>query len=102
MTKKARSALFALTLSGAAWACSSWAGPKEATPETPWTPILRQSLVSEKNCALTEILYFRELKLGDDLALEGRVRCVDGREFEFTRPRPHVKFSFALCQPAVC
>lgn len=102
MNQNARSALFALTLSGTAWASCSWAGPKEATQEFPWTPILRQSLATEKNCSLTEILYFRELKLGDDLALEGRLRCVDGREFEFTRPRPHVKFSFALCQPAVC
>ena len=31
-----------------------------------------------------------------------RWRCADGREFDFSRPRPHQKFEIHLCQPAVC
>ena len=44
----------------------------------------------------------RTFELAGDTVIEGRVRCLDGREFDFTRPKPHLKFELRLCQPAVC
>jgi len=66
-----------------------------------WIPILRQAL-SEKRCDLSHVLWTRNVPVGNSAALEGRVRCLDGREFDFTRPRPHMKFEVRLCEPAVC
>lgn len=72
-----------------------------AAAEESWMPVLRQVL-AEKKCDLGHILWTREVPVGPSTALEGRVRCLDGREFDFTRPRPHLKFDVRLCQPAVC
>jgi len=67
-----------------------------------WEPVLRLQLQDKYNCALEEVLYVRELKLGKDTGLEGRVRCIDQREFDFTRPNVHQKFELRLCLPTVC
>lgn len=67
-----------------------------------WRILLQQQLKSEKNCDLLEILTFQEYKLGDDNAIEARVSCIDGREFDATRKRTHQKFNIELCQPSVC
>ena len=68
----------------------------------PWRMLLQQQIMSAKACDLLEVLTYNELDLGDHKALEGRVSCIDGREFNFTRPRPHQKFEFNLCEPSVC
>lgn len=70
--------------------------------EPSWLPLLRQVLAAEKRCNLEHVVWVRELPVGDSIALDGRVRCYDGREFDFARPRPHLKFEVRLCQPAVC
>lgn len=72
-----------------------------AVAEESWLPGLRQVL-AQKKCDMGHILWTREVPVGTSVALEGRVRCADGREFDFTRPRPHMKFDVRLCQPAVC
>jgi hypothetical protein len=78
--------------------------PAPDLPEemTPWRMLLQQQLKSGKSCDLNEVLTFNELDLGDHRALEGRISCIDGREFTFSRPRPHQKFEFHLCEPTVC
>ena len=53
-------------------------------------------------CTLERIVSVRELQVGSDLGMEGRVRCIDAREYDFTRSRPHQKFEIRLCQPSVC
>ncbi len=73
-----------------------------ADSDTSWQTVLQQMLVSEKKCQFRELLWVREVPLAGYTGLEGRVRCVDGREFDFTRPRPHMKFEIQLCQPTVC
>lgn len=79
------------------------AAPAAAAAEVEtWQSVLKQVLAVEKKCQLHEIEWVREVPVGGHVGLEGRVRCADGREFDFTRPRPHMKFEVQLCQPTVC
>lgn len=76
-----------------------------ATPpasESPWRIILKDQIKNEKNCDLNEVLTFQEIPIGDDVGLDGRVSCIDGREFNITRKRSHQKFTIELCEPTVC
>src|SRR5262245_47417248 len=75
---------------------------EQAPNEGAWRILLRQQLKAEKDCDLNEVLMFHELPLGDTVAIDGRSSCIDGREFNFSRKRPHQKFEIQLCQPAVC
>lgn len=70
--------------------------------EGPWRIILEGQLKSEKGCALNEVLAYQEVPLGDDVGVDGRISCLDGREFNFTRRAKHQKFSIEICAPAVC
>lgn len=70
--------------------------------EATWMPALRHVLVHEQKCDLGEVLWSREVPVGKTTAFEGRARCLDGREFDFTQRRPHMKFDVRLCQPTVC
>lgn len=85
----------------AAWILLAPAPVLPAAAEESWVPVLRQAL-AEKKCDLSQILWTRYVPVGSLVALEGRVRCADGREFDFTRPRPHMKIDVQLCQPTVC
>lgn len=73
-----------------------------APADGPWRIILGDQLKAEKACNLNEVLTFQEIPLGDDVGLDGRVSCIDGREFNFTRKRKHQKFTIELCEPTVC
>ncbi len=76
---------------------------KDLAPSAqPWRVVLAQQLRREKNCDLNELLYFNEMELGGDVALDGRVTCIDGRMYDFSRPRVHQKFEIRLCEPTVC
>lgn len=67
-----------------------------------WRLLLSTQLKDEKGCDLNEVLLYQEVPLGDDVGLDGRISCADGREFTFTRKRKDQKFSFELCAPTVC
>lgn len=67
-----------------------------------WEALLRMQLETEKKCQFQRIVSMRQLPVPGLDALEGRVRCTDGREFDFSRPKPHQKFEIHLCAPAVC
>lgn len=77
-------------------------GRPAATQEEAWQQALRQQLKAEQGCDLAFIVNQKEFKLGDDVKLEGRLRCADGREYDFTRERAHQKFTVKLCQPTYC
>lgn len=68
----------------------------------PWSIMLRQQLLSEKQCMLQEILTINEFKVGDEVMLDGRVSCIDGRHFDFARRHEHQKFEIRICEPVVC
>jgi hypothetical protein len=94
-----------LALTSAAAVPLSPAGAQEPEIEPsaqPWRIVLAQQLHAEKTCDLSEILYFNEMEIGGSMTLEGRATCVDGRHFDFSRPRVHQKFDLRMCEPAVC
>ena len=64
--------------------------------------LLKSQLSENYNCQLGEILYSREIEIGGEKQLEGRIRCQDQREIDFTQSNPNQKFQLRLCQPTVC
>ena len=64
--------------------------------------LLKTQLNETYNCDLGEILFSRELELGGSKQLEGRVRCRDQREIDFSQSNPNQRFQLRLCQPTVC
>jgi hypothetical protein len=73
-----------------------------AQSEESWVTLLKLQLADGYGCAVESLLYWRHVPTGHDNGTEGRVRCLDRREFNFTRPNEHTKFTIRLCQPAVC
>lgn len=74
------------------------------SPKAPpvWELALKAQLKGERQCDLARVISVREFKLAGEEALEGRVRCVDAREFDFSRRKKHEKFELRLCAPATC
>ena len=87
-------AALVLALSVAANSC--------ALAQEAWEATLKLQLETEKKCLLETYVSVRRLPIEALGGLEGRVRCIDGREFDFSRQRAHQKFQLHLCQPAVC
>ncbi len=67
-----------------------------------WRIVMKEQVKADKNCDLSDVLTYSELKIGDDIAISGKLACVDGRHYDYSRPRPHQKFEFRLCEPSVC
>lgn len=80
----------AIVTSGGAWA------------EDVWVTVLKAQLVKEKGCQFSHLVQSRAVQLAGAKLYEGRVRCLDGREFDFTQPNAHSKFELKICQPAIC
>lgn len=83
-------------------ALSVTAGDEAPEGDGRWRILLQQQLKAEKNCDLNEVLKYNEIPLGDEVAIDGRTSCIDGREFDFSRKRTHQKFEIKLCEPTVC
>jgi hypothetical protein len=73
-----------------------------ARSEEAWFGVLKAQLVKEKSCQLAHLVESREVTIAGAKLREGRIRCVDGREYDFTQPSAHGKFEFKACQPAIC
>lgn len=71
-------------------------------PASSWMTLLKLQLRDGYNCAFESFLNWRHVPLGSGVGTEGRVRCLDRREYEFSRAREHEKFVIRLCQPSVC
>lgn len=79
----------------------SGAGFAPASDE-PWLAMLKQQLLDQKKCFYEHIVQIRTFELAGAEVIDGRARCMDGREFYFTRPKPHLAFELRECEPAVC
>ena len=64
--------------------------------------LLKSQLSENYNCQLGESVYSREIEIGGEKQLEGRIRCQDQREIDFTQSNANQKFQLRLCQPTVC
>ena len=67
-----------------------------------WLPILQQQLATSVSCTYEHIVWVKAFELAGTEVIDGRVRCQDGREFYFTRPKPHLAYELRECEPAVC
>lgn len=70
--------------------------------EEEWRTLLRQQLQSQYGCRLEAFLFERQVPLGGDTTRDGRIRCVDGREVDYTQSNILLKFELRLCSPTVC
>jgi hypothetical protein len=68
----------------------------------PWEQVLSQQLGSEQKCILTSTYDVQRWRLGDEMVLSGKARCYDGREFDFSQKKSHLKFDLRFCEPTVC
>ena len=68
----------------------------------PWEQVLALQLELEQKCTMTGTYNVQEWSLGNEVVLSGRARCYDGREFDFSQKKNHLKFDIKACQPAVC
>lgn len=78
------------------------AAPAAALAEEQWLVLLRSQIKDSHNCAIQHIVFVREIPVGKETTIEGRLRCIDGREYDFSRPRAHQKYEIRLCQPTIC
>jgi hypothetical protein len=83
-------------------ACAASASAASAELEASALALLRGQLEQGYGCELAQVLAVREIPIGDDIGLEGRVRCTDVREYDFSRTRSGQRFDIRLCQPTVC
>ena len=95
MPETVRSAFFA------AVALLLTTGPLAAADE-PWEQLLKMQLESEFKCVLSGTIYVRELQIDNGTAYSGRAKCYDGREYDFSQSKPHMKFEIRSCDPTVC
>lgn len=68
----------------------------------PWALSLSAQLSSEKRCDVQVTYFVREMPSEGGTIYSGRVRCIDGREFDFSQAKPHLKFDLKACEPAAC
>lgn len=97
---RARSTIASAMALAALWLAAP--GHAQEAGDASWLAVLRLQLRDNNHCQIDKVLFSRQIPLGADVGLEGRVACVDGREYDFSRQRPHEKFDIRLCQPTVC
>lgn len=88
-----------------AMACAAGAATAQEQDEgagEPWALSLTAQLAAEKRCDVQVTYFVRELPTQEGVVYSGRVRCIDGREFDFSQAKPHLKFDLKACEPAAC
>ena len=77
-------------------------GSAAAAETDTWLLVLQQQLDASVSCSYEHIVWVKSFELAGAVVIDGRVRCMDGREFYFTRPKPHLAFELRECEPAIC
>ena len=73
-----------------------------AQEEPAWQKLLRLELENSFKCIMSGTLYVRELPVEGGIVYSGRAKCFDGRDFDFSQSKPHMKFEIRSCDPTVC
>lgn len=94
--------LCAVAAAAVFWPISAPRAEQDAPPSEPWALSLAAQLQAEKRCDLQVTYFVRELPVEGGTAYSGRLRCIDGREFDFSQAKPHLKFDLKACEPAAC
>jgi len=74
--------------------------PEQGPPT--WEKLLTLQLEDEKKCVLSGTVFVREMPGAEGVTISGRAKCYDGREFDFSQQKPHMKFDIRACDPTVC
>jgi len=77
------------------------AGPRPTTDEE-WRKTLRQQLLDQYDCALERFVFEREVPIDGKNVREGRIRCIDSREIDYSQSSILTRFELRLCSPTVC
>ena len=103
MTTLLSRCLALLTAGAMAWGTgAAMAQEQDEGAGEPWALSLTAQLSAEKRCDVQVTYFVRELPTQEGIVYSGRVRCVDGREFDFSQAKPHLKFDLKACEPAAC
>ncbi|MGB4866430.1 MAG: hypothetical protein WBP38_11110 [Hyphomicrobium sp.] len=86
-----------------AMAAVAFATAASAQDDSPaWEKLLRIQLEDSHKCVLSGTLFVREMPVTDGIAYSGRAKCFDGREYDFSQSKPHMKFEIKSCDPTFC
>ncbi len=83
-------------------AVAAFGSAVSAVAMEPWEQVLSQQLALEQKCVLTGTYDVQEWPLGDATVRSGKARCYDGREFDFSQKKNHLKFDIKACEPTIC
>lgn len=75
---------------------------QQLASEEAWLAVLKGQLLKEKSCEFAHLVQSRSITIAGSKRHEGRLRCTDGREYDFTQPSAHGKYDLKACQPAIC
>jgi hypothetical protein len=95
----------AALVTGLGLTCASAMSPGDMAPESQpevWEQLLKLQLEDEKKCVLAGTVFVREMPGPEGVTISGRAKCFDGREFDFSQLKPHMKFDIRACEPTVC
>lgn len=67
-----------------------------------WETLLRMQLEETQKCVMSGTVFVRELPVNGGVAYSGRAICLDGRLFDFSQSKPHLKFEITTCDPTYC
>ena len=73
-----------------------------ASAMEPWEMLLREQLQRELGCRVIRIAEARQFELAGEQVIDGHADCEDGRAYDFTRPKLHMKFELRPCSMTVC
>jgi hypothetical protein len=90
-----------LLLAAAPVALAGMAGA-QPTADEEWRKTLRQQLVDQYGCKLEQFVFERETPIDGRNVREGRIRCLDGREIDYSQSSILLRFELRLCSPTVC
>jgi len=91
-----RSHKIAAMLCALAFATS--AGPPASSANEQWLDDLMLQLAVEEACDVAELLSSTEGFLGNNVFIDARVQCEDGRQFDASRLEPAEEFTLRICE----